>query len=83
MNRSGMREIYVEMLRIADAFSCGMTTAPFRTKHSNDGLGRSWRMFNKSNVVGPYYGTIVYHHLWSRQLMRKVYGAGVLKTIAG
>lgn len=38
------------------------------------------RTFQKEDVIGAYYGTLLYHDFSSRKHTRKVYGDGILKV---
>ena len=50
----------------------------------NAGLGVfAARDISKGEVVGYYYGTIVYHYLWNRRQVTKTYGDGVLWVTVG
>lgn len=76
-----LREVDVDILRVADACACSVTIAPSKIRHPSAGLGVfASRTFQKDDIIGAYYGTLVYHDLSSRQHTRKVYGDGVLKV---
>lgn len=71
---SQVREGDVEQLRIVDAYSCVVTVAPSKIKRCNAGLGvLATRTVKQGVVADPYYKTIVYHNLSSRQPARKGY----------
>lgn len=64
--RSRMKEVEVEQLRIADAYSCEVKIEPPRTKHPEAGLNLfAVKTFSKGDITGPCYGNIVYHDLSS------------------
>lgn len=71
----------LEQLRIADSCSCGVTIAPSGMKHSNADLSVfAARTLNQGDFIGPYYRTIVYYDISSRQPTRKMHGDGFLKV---
>lgn len=62
----------VKQLRKADAYFCGVKTAPSKTKHLTAGLGVfATRTIKTGDVIGPYSKTIVYHDLSLRQRTRR------------
>ena len=73
-----------EELRRAEATSLGLIIMQSEIKNSNAGLGVfAARDISKGEVVGYYYGTIVYHDLWNRKQVTKTYGDGVLGVTVG
>lgn len=71
----------MEQQRVAGAYSGEVAMALSRTRHPIAGLGVfAARMFREGDVIGPYYGMIVYQDLSSRQSTREVYVDGVLEV---
>lgn len=69
----------VDLLRIADACARSVAIEPSKIKHSNSGLRVfGVRKFQKAEVIGRHYATLVSHDLSSRKHTRKMYGDGVL-----
>lgn len=71
----------VAELSTADACACFVTIASWNIKHFSVGLEVfAASKFQKNEVLGSYYGTLVHHDLSSRAHTKKVYGNGVLKV---
>lgn len=78
---SRMRDVAVEQLEIADAYSCRMTALPSRIKSSIARLGAlAAMMVDKGDVVGLYYETFFCYTPSLRQPTRKVHECGALKV---
>lgn len=76
-----MQEVYIEQLRIVDAYSCGVSVAPSMTKHSKAGLGLSATKTRKEgDVIGTYYETTVCRDISSLHPTRKLCSDRVLKV---
>lgn len=71
--KSSMPEVVLELLCTADACECSATKATSKTKHLNASLEIfSPGSFQKSEVLGSYYGSLVYHDLSSSEYRRKM-----------
>ena len=73
-----------EELRRAEATRLGLIIKPSAIKNENAGLGVfAARDIAKGEIIGYYYGTIVYHNLWNRKQVTKTYGEGILGVTVG
>lgn len=66
-------------LRAIDALANGVVVQKSKIKCAFAGLGVfAIRSFGPGDVIGPFYGTLVYHNLLNRGDSRKTYGRGIL-----
>ena len=74
-----LQQADTNLLRVVDATNCGVYTAKSSIRHTEAGLGCfASRSFNPDEVIGAYYGTIVYHDLGKRKEKYKTYGDGIM-----
>lgn len=69
-----------ELLLQADCAATGVIVMKSTVKHPNAGQGCfAARCFQEGELIGSYYGTLVYHNLFERKnAPRKEYGHGVM-----
>ena len=66
-------------LRISEANQLGLILKRSNIKHEKSGMGVfAGRTIKMGEIVGYYYGTLVYHNLFKRKQVTKTYGNGVL-----
>lgn len=76
-----LQEVDVSVLRVSDACECSVTTASSKISRPSAELDVfASKAFQKDDIIGSYYCTLVHHDIFSRQHTREVYGDWALKV---
>jgi len=77
--QSTLHQMDVSELLQADAAACGVFVSDSQIRHPKAGRGCfAARTFMEGDVIGHYFGTLVYHDLTKRSTVSKEYGEGIL-----
>ena len=79
VHRGNFNIISWQDLPFIEATRLGLILKPSDIKNRFAGTGVfAARQIQKGEVVGYYYGSVVYHNLWRRKQTTKTYGEGIL-----
>ena len=87
MNRWGINEIQKmnsmdpKALRVIEALKLELVIKPSAIKHPDAGLGVfTTKQVNKGDILGYYYGALVYGNIGVKERLHKRYGTGILSV---